>query len=137
MITALSIQVSSVNATVSQLFAIFVSITMAEFHFRSIEALDIDSDVTVQFLVGGLVIHFTGIFHVSCSVQKLCKKFYAFEAVRKFFQFLAANMTLENFFFTNLETSERHFPEKLCVEWGIMVQVTTSVRAVACRGPEE
>jgi hypothetical protein len=30
-------------------------------------------DVTIQFLVGGLVIHFAGIFHLSFSVQKLFK----------------------------------------------------------------
>jgi hypothetical protein len=30
---------------------------------------------TILFLVGGLVIHFAGIFHVSCSVQKLFKNF--------------------------------------------------------------
>jgi hypothetical protein len=33
------------------------------------------SDVTNQFVVGGLVIHFAGIFHLSCSVQKLVKNF--------------------------------------------------------------
>jgi cytochrome bd-type quinol oxidase subunit 2 len=54
--------------TVSKLFAIFVRYIMAEFHFRSMEASDIESDVTIQFLVGGLVIHFAGIFHLSCSV---------------------------------------------------------------------
>jgi hypothetical protein len=32
-------------------------------------------DVTIQFLVGGLVIHFAGIFHLSSSVQKLFKNF--------------------------------------------------------------
>jgi hypothetical protein len=32
-------------------------------------------DVTIQFLVGGLVIHFAGIFHLSFSVQKLFKNF--------------------------------------------------------------
>jgi hypothetical protein len=31
------------------------------------------SDVTIQFLVCGLVIHLAGIFHLSCSVQKLFK----------------------------------------------------------------
>jgi hypothetical protein len=46
---------------------------MAEFHFRLMEASDIESDVTIQFLVGGLVIHFAGIFRLSCSVQKLFK----------------------------------------------------------------
>jgi hypothetical protein len=32
-------------------------------------------DVTIQFLVGGLVIHFAGILHLSISVQKLFKNF--------------------------------------------------------------
>jgi hypothetical protein len=38
-------------------------------------SIEIESDVTIQFLVGGLVIHFAGIFHLSCSVQKLFKNF--------------------------------------------------------------
>jgi hypothetical protein len=53
----------------------FRSLKMAEFHFRSMEASDIESDVTIQFLVGGLDIHFARIFHLSCSVQKLFKNF--------------------------------------------------------------
>jgi hypothetical protein len=65
----------SVNAAVSKLFAIFVRQRMAEFHFRSMEVSQNKSDVTIQFLVGGLVIHFAGIFHVSCSVQKLFENF--------------------------------------------------------------
>jgi hypothetical protein len=32
------------------------------------ESIADKSDVTIQFLVGGLVIHFAGIFHLSCSV---------------------------------------------------------------------
>jgi hypothetical protein len=44
---------------------------MAEFHFRSMEASQIKCDVTIQFLVGGLVIHFAGISHLFVSVQKL------------------------------------------------------------------
>jgi hypothetical protein len=48
---------------------------MAEFHFRSMEASQKKCDVTIQFLVGGLVIHFCGIFHLSFSVQKLFKNF--------------------------------------------------------------
>jgi hypothetical protein len=35
------------------------------------EAPQDKSDVTIQFLVGGLVIHFAGIFHLSGSVQKV------------------------------------------------------------------
>jgi hypothetical protein len=48
---------------------------MAEFHFRSMEASQNKSDVTIQFMVGGLVIHFAGIFHPSASVQKFFKNF--------------------------------------------------------------
>jgi hypothetical protein len=33
------------------------------------------SDVTIQFLVGDLVIHNAGVFHLSFSVQKLFKNF--------------------------------------------------------------
>jgi hypothetical protein len=57
---------------------------MAEFHFRSMEASDIESDVTIQFLVGGLDIHFAGIFHLSCSVQKLFKNFMLLQQLRNF-----------------------------------------------------
>jgi hypothetical protein len=45
------------------------------------------SDVTIQFLVGGLVIHFAGIFHLSCSVQKLFKNFMLLQQLRIFFNF--------------------------------------------------
>jgi hypothetical protein len=39
------------------------------------EASQNKSDVTIQFLIGGLVIHFAGIFHLFISVQKLFKNF--------------------------------------------------------------
>jgi hypothetical protein len=48
---------------------------MAEFHFRPMEASQNKTDATIQFLVGGLVIYFAGIFHLSHSVQKLFKNF--------------------------------------------------------------
>jgi hypothetical protein len=48
------------------------------------EASDIESDVTIQFLVGGLVIHFAGIFHLSCFRSKVIQEFHAC-AVVKFF----------------------------------------------------
>jgi hypothetical protein len=67
----LSVHVLSEIPTVSKLFAIFVRSIMAEIHFQSMEAPQNKSDVTIQFLVGGLVIHFAGIFHLSSSVQKL------------------------------------------------------------------
>jgi hypothetical protein len=39
------------------------------------EALQKKCDITFQFMVGGLVIHFAGIFHLSFSVRKLFKNF--------------------------------------------------------------
>jgi hypothetical protein len=72
------------------------------------------SDVTIQCLVGGLVIHFAGIFHLSSSVQTLFKNF-MLVLWFKFFQFLGANMTPE-IFFPNLDTPKRHFLEKICVD---------------------
>jgi hypothetical protein len=71
---------------------------MAEFHFRSMEASHIESDVTIEFLVGDLVIHFAGIFHLSFSVQKLFKNFMLVQWLKNFFQFLGANMTRKIFF---------------------------------------
>jgi hypothetical protein len=69
----LSLRVSSESATVSKLFAIFVRIVMVETHSRLMEASDIENDITIQFLVGGLDIHFAVISHLSCSAQKLFK----------------------------------------------------------------
>jgi hypothetical protein len=46
---------------------------MAEFHIRLMEASQKESNVTSEFLVRGLVIHFAGIFHLCCSVQNLFK----------------------------------------------------------------
>jgi hypothetical protein len=43
---------SYVNATFSKLSAIPVRQGIMEFHFRSMEVLDIESDVTIQFLFG-------------------------------------------------------------------------------------
>jgi hypothetical protein len=39
------------------------------------EASEKNCDLTIQFLVGGLVFHFAGIFHLSFSVQKLFMNF--------------------------------------------------------------
>jgi hypothetical protein len=46
-------------------------------HGRNLFPIDesIENDVTIQFLVGGLVIFFAGIFHLCCSVRKLFKNF--------------------------------------------------------------
>jgi hypothetical protein len=78
------------------------------------EASQKKHDVTIQFLVGGLVIHFAGIFHLSFSIQKLFKNFMLVQWL-KFFQFLGANMTPKNFF-ANIQTPKRHFLEKICVD---------------------
>jgi hypothetical protein len=51
------------------------------------EASQNKSDVTIQFLVGGLVIHFAGIFHLSGSVQKLFKNFMLVQWLKIFFNF--------------------------------------------------
>jgi hypothetical protein len=53
-------------------------------------------------VVGGLVIHFAGIFHLSGPVLKLFKNF-MFVQWLKIFQFLGANMT-PKIFFANFET---------------------------------
>jgi hypothetical protein len=86
----------------------------AKIHFRSIEASQNRSDVTIQFLVGDLVIRFAGIFHLSCSVQKLFKNFMLVQWL-KLFQFWGANMT-PKIFFANLDTPKRRFLEKICVD---------------------
>jgi hypothetical protein len=57
---------------------------MAEIHFQPMEASNIESDVSIQFLVGGLVIHFAGIFHLSCSVKKLFKNLMLMQQLRVF-----------------------------------------------------
>jgi hypothetical protein len=66
------------------------------------EASQNKSDVTIQFLVGGLVIHFAGIFHLSGSVQKLFKNFMLVQWL-KIFSIFGANLT-PKIFFANLET---------------------------------
>jgi hypothetical protein len=86
----LNVFVFSVIATVSKLFAIFVRYRMAEFHFRSMEASHNKSDITVQFLVGGLVslvIHFAGIFYLSYSVQKFFKNLMLEQLLKIFLNF--------------------------------------------------
>jgi hypothetical protein len=58
---------------------------MAEIRFRSMEASQNKTDVTIHFLVGGLIIHFAGIFHLSGSVQKVIQEFHACAMVKIFF----------------------------------------------------
>jgi hypothetical protein len=51
------------------------------------EASQNKSDVTIQFLVGGLVIHFAGIFHLSWFRSKVIQEFHACAMVKNFFNF--------------------------------------------------
>jgi hypothetical protein len=51
------------------------------------EASQNKSDGTIQFLVGGLVLHFAGIFHQSGSVQKLFKNFMFVQWLNNFVNF--------------------------------------------------
>jgi hypothetical protein len=80
---------------------------MMELHFRWMEASLNKRDVAIQFLVGGSVFHFAGIFNLSCSVQKLFKNFMLLQWL-KLFQWLRANMT-PNVFFANLDTPKGTF----------------------------
>jgi hypothetical protein len=93
----------------------FCSLKNGGIPFWSMEASHIESDVTIQFLAGGFVIHFAGIFHVASSVQKLFENFMCVQWLTFFFQFLGANMT-PKMFFANMETLKRHFLEKICVD---------------------
>jgi hypothetical protein len=87
---------------------------MAKIRFRSKEALQNKSDVTIQFLAGVLVLPVAGIFHLSFSVQKLFKNFMLLQWLKKF-QFWRANVT-PKVFFANFDTPKRHFLEKICVD---------------------
>jgi hypothetical protein len=87
---------------------------MAEFHFQSMEAPYIESDVTIQLLVGGLVPHFAGILHVSCSVQKIFKNFVLLWQLKNLFHF-GGKYDAYNFF-ANLDTRKRLFLKKMCVD---------------------
>jgi hypothetical protein len=92
--------------------------------FRSLKnggiPFPIKSDVAVHFLVGRLLIHLAGMFHLSGSVQKLHKNFMLLQQLRNIFQFLGASMT-PKIFFANPDSPKRHFLEKICVDRGIMV----------------
>jgi hypothetical protein len=83
----LSVHFFSVIPTVSMSFAISVRIFTADFHFLPMEASDIEGDVIIQFLVGGLVIHYTGLFHVFSCGQKLVKNFMLLQQLRSLFNF--------------------------------------------------
>jgi hypothetical protein len=60
---------------------------MAGFHFRSMEASQSKSEVTIQFPVGGLVILFARIFHLPCSIQKLFKNIMLLRQLRNVVNF--------------------------------------------------
>jgi hypothetical protein len=51
---------------------------------------------------------------------------------KNFFQLLGANLT-HKIVVANLETPKRHYPEKICVDLCILVQVAIAVRAVEVR----
>jgi hypothetical protein len=87
---------------------------MAEFHFRSMKASNIESEVTIQFLIGVLGIHFGGIFHLSCSFQKLFKNFMLVQWLKIFSIF--GGKYDPKILFENLDTPKRHFIEKICVD---------------------
>jgi hypothetical protein len=70
---------------------------MAEIHFRSMEASQKKCDVTIQFLVGGLVITLPE-FSIYLSPFKSYSKISCLCNGENFFQFLGANMTPKNFF---------------------------------------
>jgi hypothetical protein len=88
---------------------------MAEIHFRPIGASNVESDVTIQFLVGGLVTSLCRNFPSILYRSKVIQESQAFPAVKKFFQVLGANMT-PKIFFANLDSPKRHFLEKICVD---------------------
>jgi hypothetical protein len=109
---------------------------MVEFHFRSMEASNIESDVTIQLLVWGLVIHFAGIFHEFCSAQKLLKIFMVLHAaVETFFNF-GAHMTLKLFLqISTKSTHQKALPQKNLRR--LRHYAPGGCFGSGCRGPEE
>jgi hypothetical protein len=49
------------------------------------EASQDKTDVIIRLLFGGFVIHFAGIFHLSCSVQKFFQDFHARAMIENLF----------------------------------------------------
>jgi hypothetical protein len=78
------------------------------------EAPQNKSNVTIEFQVGGLVVHFAEIFHLSFSVQKLFKNFMLVQWLN-FFSIFGGKYT-PKIFLRNLDTPKRHFYEKICVD---------------------
>jgi hypothetical protein len=99
---------------VSKLFAIFVRKIMAEFHFRSMEASQKNSDVTIKFLVGDLVSTLPEL-SIYLSTVKSYSRISCLCNGENFFSIWGANMTPKNFF-ANMQTPKRHFVEKICVD---------------------
>jgi hypothetical protein len=87
---------------------------MPEIHFRSMEAPHNKWDVTIHFLVGGSVIHFARIFHLSGSIQKLFKNSMLVQWLNLFASF-GASMT-PKIVFANLKPPKRHLLDKICVD---------------------
>jgi hypothetical protein len=71
---------------------------MAEIHFRSMEASENKSDVTIKFLVGGLVISLCRNFPSILFRSKVIQEFDVCSVVKKLFQFWGANLTPKIFF---------------------------------------
>jgi hypothetical protein len=92
----------------------FIHEIMAEIHYRSMEALLNKSDDTIYFMIGGLAIHFAGIFHLSGSVQKPFKNFILVQWLNFVFYFWGKYDP--KIFFAYLDTPKRHFLEKMCVD---------------------
>jgi hypothetical protein len=67
------------------------------------EASQNKTDVTIQFVVGGLVILFAGNFHLSSCVQKLVKNFMFVQWLKIFFIFWGA-ILIPKSFVANIET---------------------------------
>jgi chromate transport protein ChrA len=78
------------------------------------EASQNKNDVTIQFLVAGLVITLPE-FSIYLFRSKVIQHFHACAMVKNFFQFLGANMTPKSFI-ANIQTPKRHFFEKICVD---------------------
>jgi hypothetical protein len=85
---------------------------MAEIHFRSLEASQNKNDATIQFLVGGFVFTLPDfvIYLVPFKSYAIISCFCYGEEI-----FWGANMT-PKIFFANLNTSKKHFLEKICVD---------------------
>jgi hypothetical protein len=80
-------------------------------------------DVTIQFLVAGLVVHFARIFHLSLLRSKVIQEFHACEMVKKNFSICGGKYDPKNFF-ANIETPKDTSLKK-----------SASIEALWCRWP--